>query len=235
MRLIQIAGASLLVVLAAATPTLAADMPIKAPVAKAVAVAPVFNWTGWYAGLHAGYGWGNVTISDLEENNKMRGWLAGGQLGYNVQTGSWVWGAEVDGAWTGIEVTDRTCDSCAIEGHVRINSVFTARLRTGPTLGNTLYYLTGGFAIGKLTYIDFDVGPGAVSHWHTGYTVGLGVEHAFAPGWSGRLEYLYVDLGDRTYPQGTPDVVDPRTHIVRAAVNYRFATGKSPGPVVTKY
>ncbi len=106
MRLIQIAGASLLVVLAAATPTLAADMPIKAPVAKAVAVAPVFNWTGWYAGLHAGYGWGNVTISDLEENNKMRGWLAGGQLGYNVQTGSWVWGAEIDGAWTGIEVTD---------------------------------------------------------------------------------------------------------------------------------
>ena len=37
-------------------PALAADMPVKAPYA-----APVFNWTGFYIGAHAGYAWGRVT------------------------------------------------------------------------------------------------------------------------------------------------------------------------------
>jgi outer membrane immunogenic protein len=229
-KISHLSGAGLLL-LALATPAFAADQPIKAPITKAAApVAAVFNWSGWYAGLHVGYGWGHVTISDLEENNKMKGWLGGGQLGYNVQSGGWVWGAEIDGAWTDVDVKDPTCDvGCAIEGYVKIRSLYTARLRGGPTIGNTLYYLTGGFATGHLKYIDKDVGPEAVSKWHTGYTVGIGVEHAFAPGWSGRLEYLYVNLRERTYPQGTPDVVDPSTHLVRAALNYRFATGKAPG------
>jgi outer membrane immunogenic protein len=233
MRLIQFVGAGLIGLVAAATPALAADMPIKAPVAKAAALAPVFNWTGFYAGVHAGYGWGHATVSDLQENNKHDGWLAGGQAGYNVQYGNWVFGAEIDGAWTNIE--NDAGPGPGPDGYVRIRDLLTARLRTGPAIGNTFYYLTGGFASGKVKYIDFDVGPLAVSKRHSGYAVGIGAEHAFAPNWSAKLEYLYVDLGDKTYPQGTPDVVDVTTHIVRAGVNYRFATGKSPSPVVTKY
>jgi outer membrane immunogenic protein len=233
MRFFQLAGASLLALMVAATPTIAADMPVKAPVTKAAAVAPVFNWTGWYAGLHAGYGWGHVVISDLEENNKHNGWLAGGQAGYNVQYGNWVWGAEVDGAWTNIE--NDAGPGPGPDGYVRLRDLFTARLRGGPAIGNTFYYLTGGFASGKVKFNDFDAGEGALSKRHNGYTVGIGAEHAFAPNWSAKLEYLYVDLGEKTYDLGTPDPIDFKTHIVRIGVNYRFATGKSPAPVVTKY
>jgi outer membrane immunogenic protein len=234
MKFVELTGASLLALMAAATPTLAADVPVKAPVAKASAAAAVFNWSGFYAGAHAGYAWGHATVSDLGENNDHDGWLAGGQLGYNLQTGNWVWSVELDGAWTSIE-NDASLGSCAPCGYVRINSLFTARLRTGPAIGDTFYYLTGGFASGKVKFIDFDVGNGALSKRHNGYTVGFGAEHAFAPNWSAKLEYLYVNLGGKTYEIGDPDLVDVKTHLARVGLNYRFATGKAPGPVVTKY
>jgi outer membrane immunogenic protein len=63
-----------------------------------------------------------------------------------------------------------------------------------------------------------------MTKWHNGWTVGGGIEYAFAPNWSAKLEYLFVDLGDKVYPLGTPDRVDVQTHLVRAGLNYRFAT-----------
>ena len=44
---------------------IAADIPARMP-AKAPAMVPVaaFNWTGFYIGLHAGYGWGNSSWVD---------------------------------------------------------------------------------------------------------------------------------------------------------------------------
>jgi outer membrane immunogenic protein len=36
----------------------------------------------------------------------LTGALAGGTVGYNVQTGSWVWGFEADGAASGLKGTD---------------------------------------------------------------------------------------------------------------------------------
>ena len=236
MKFIPVTGAGLLALMVAATPTLAADMSVKAGPAPAFATVAPFDWTGFYAGPQGGYGWGYATVSDLLENKDHRGWLAGGQLGYNVQTGSWVWGVELDGAWTNIENDAGPGEDCLPNcGYVRINNLITARLRTGPAIGNTFYYVTGGFASGKVTFNDFDAGDGALSKRHNGYAVGFGAEHAFTPNWSAKLEYLYFELGEKTYDLGAPDAVDVKTHISRAGLNYRFATGKSPAPVVTRY
>jgi outer membrane immunogenic protein len=227
------AGAAALALTAQAA--LAADAPVRVAKTPAAVAAPMFNWTGFYGGVHAGYGWGDARITPLDEENKHRGWVAGGQLGFNVQSGSWVWGAEIDGAWSNIDNDGSSdCDPC---GYVRIRDLITARLRTGPAIGNTFYYLHGGWAGGKVKYNDFDAGEGSLSKRHSGYTAGIGAEHAFAPNASVKLEYLYVDLGKRLYDLGTPDDVDVRTHIVRIGLNWRFASGvgKTPAPVVTKY
>lgn len=92
----------------------AADMPART-YTKAPVVSPAFNWTGFYVGVHAGYGWGNsksvATNGTLPffpagsvTSNDLDGWLAGGQLGYNYQfSPNWLIGIEGDMAGTGIK------------------------------------------------------------------------------------------------------------------------------------
>lgn len=82
-------------------------------------IVEVWNWTGFYIGGNAGYSWGRSN-SDVTYYNTatglpivppagsitsaafdMDGGIAGGQAGYNWQTGSWVWGVEADIQWSG--------------------------------------------------------------------------------------------------------------------------------------
>lgn len=62
----------------------------------------------------------------------------------------------------------------------------------------------------------------------TGWTVGGGIEVAFALSWSAKLEYLYVDFGDRNFnwvAVPLPPITDTAhltMNVVRAGVNYRF-------------
>ncbi|MDB5517890.1 MAG: Outer rane immunogenic protein [Tardiphaga sp.] len=86
----------------------AADLPA-APVYKApVAVAQVYNWTGFYLGGNIGYGWGRsattVPLSDpiagiVSSSNPrfdLNGVIGGGQFGYNWQVTNWVFSLEAD-------------------------------------------------------------------------------------------------------------------------------------------
>ena len=84
---------------AAALPALAADMPSKMPVKAPPIVAPVYNWTGFYVGGHAGYRWadadltadpftfatpgGPLTVPGRNENYKLNGGIVGIHGGYN--------------------------------------------------------------------------------------------------------------------------------------------------------
>src|ERR1700738_2672730 len=89
------------------TAATAADMrlPYKAP-------PPAALWTGFYAGLHGGASWGSKSFdyNDFtpgapfvwESSIPVNGGLAGGQLGYNLQFGSWLIGVEADASWADI-------------------------------------------------------------------------------------------------------------------------------------
>jgi outer membrane immunogenic protein len=121
----------------------------------------------------------------------------------------------------------------------------------------TLLYATGDLAVGEFKYSAqttssvqvFTSGLGgttpngppfvfvgaAVSSSDTraGWTAGAGVERKFSPNWSGKLEYLYMDFGTKTYFAGTANQADVsfHDHIFRAGFNYAF----NPAPVVAKY
>jgi outer membrane immunogenic protein len=66
------------------------------------------------------------------------------------------------------------------------------------------------------------------SETRSGWTVGTGIEWAFAGAWSAKAEYNYMDFGRRTVDfasfQGTPVNldVDQRISVIKAGVNYRF-------------
>ena len=74
----------------------------------------------------------------------------------------------------------------------------------------------------------------------TGWTAGGGVEWAFLPNWSAKVEYLYTDLSGNNnngfnWGWGLNNVNNhTRFNTVRAGVNYHFNLF-NPSPVVAKY
>src|ERR1035441_4859011 len=80
-----------------ALPSFAADFP--RPAFKAPSSAAPWNWTGFYVGINGGYGFGTSNWTNAGGTTgdfNVSGALAGGPIGYNLQTGSWVWGLEGD-------------------------------------------------------------------------------------------------------------------------------------------
>ena len=62
------------------------------------------------------------------------------------------------------------------------------------------------------------------SDYRTGWTVGGGIEALFAPNWTFKVEYLWVDLGNKVMfniVPGVPESVSVRTNIIRVGINYQ--------------
>ena len=132
----------------------------------------------------------------------------------------------------------------------------TFRARGGVLVDpSLLLYATGGLAVGEIKVATlpsgvfqlFDgnsnnaigapftvVGAGvSESQTRVGWTVGAGLEKKFAPNWSAKAEYLYMDFGTKTYFGGTANQTTVRfhDHVARVGINYQFTSG----PVVAKY
>ncbi len=196
---------------------------------------PVFRWTGFYAGIQAGYGWGSTdAVSSTLSSGVSQGFsyttsgaVGGVHAGYNWQTSNLVFGVETDLEASGI---GGSAIGTLGGGHItNIDWLGSIRARAGLTTGSTLFYLTGGLAYGGLA-VDRSAGAGftpfiGASDWQTGWTLGGGVEHAFAPNVTARIEYRYTDLGQITYTSPTAnltDTSDVTQSAIRAGLSFRF-------------
>jgi outer membrane immunogenic protein len=189
-------------------------------------VAPAYaNWSGFYVGINGGYGFGKsnwsgggITTGDFNVN----GAVAGGTLGYNFQTGTWVWGVEGDLDWSGMKGST-TVAACLVSCETKNDWLGTARVRLGyGGWNNLLPYITGGAAFGNIKATDGGV---SVSKTSIGWTAGLGLEYAFLGNWSTKVEYLYADLGKATCDAATCGVdtdIKFKANLVRVGLNYRF-------------
>lgn len=200
----------------AAGSAVAADFPIKAPI---YAKPPmVWNWAGFYLGVHAGGGLGLTEFTDpfggsiYGDKVRTPAALGGGQVGYNWQ--SWtlplVLGLEADVSALDA-VGDNTCFAysgfyVSANCRVRQNATTTLAARLGYAFGpdgHTLFYLKGGLA-GVHTKIDIAANnilpPQETSQnaWRWGGMVGGGIEQALTPAWSLKLEYDYLTFGGRS-------------------------------------
>jgi outer membrane immunogenic protein len=185
-------------------------------------MAPMYaSWTGFYVGVNGGYGFGSSDWDVPAVSPSPKGALVGGTLGYNLQTGLWVWGLETDVDWTDMRASV-TCGVGTCES--KNDWLGTARLRLGfAGWNNWLPYLTGGGAFGDIKATNAALVSANKTQF--GWTAGLGIEYAFLGNWSGKLEYLYADLGSADFGTafgvGT-DNVSFSTNIVRMGINYRF-------------
>jgi outer membrane immunogenic protein len=166
-----------------------------------------YSWAGPYLGGNLGYEWGSVNNNPA----KPSGFVGGVQAGYNFQNGPWVFGVEGDIQAAGADDTFAPWKFS--------NPWFgTLRGRAGYAFSNVLFYGTAGLAFGELRAQTFGW---TESHTSAGWTIGAGAEVMFAPNWSAKLEYLYIDLSTSQFAiTGVSNGYS--ASVVRAGVNYHF-------------
>jgi len=224
----------------------AADLPARTYTKAPVVVPPaIYNWTGFYIGANGGGGWGRTdwqfNVVNTFANHHTSGGLAGGQIGYNWQTGAWVLGVEADGDWANIKGST-LCPNPAFVCASNTRDLASFRGRVGYAAGPVLFYGTGGLGYANTAYSALTGGvPGALStgfyssdRW--GYAAGAGIEWGFAPNWSAKIEYMHYGFDSVTAPPATLGVNSAALGLnidtVKVGVNYRFNWG---APVVARY
>ncbi len=171
--------------LALGSSAFAADMAPRMYAKAAPMVSPMYNWSGFYAGIHAGYTFGegsNIDTTGQAPINVLNvtggarpgsvgldrdGFIGGGQMGYNWQANSpWVFGFEADISYTDIN-SSRTVVTVPLSGVGSLNNTFNSRMeyfgtvrgRLGYAWDRTMVYATGGFAYGEVENSAAFFGP----------------------------------------------------------------------------
>jgi len=262
-----VAGTALL----AAAPAMAADLAVKAPrVAPVAPPVPVFSWTGCFVGAHVGWGWGkkdfNVFDTSFTPSPSLSGSIKndsgaifGGQLGCDWQfggfgkgagpgAGAWVIG--IQGSVSGADIHGfgaNHCDGGGLTSKTDFLASVTGRLGWAGWDPRMLFYVRGGVA---WTHERDEIRTDSSStsfqgeQTRTGWTVGVGVEWAFAPNWSAFVEWDHYGFGTKRLTLTDADFdsvlhadVKQNIETVRIGVNYRFnwLLGKGKAPVVARY
>lgn len=246
----------------------AADLALKAPPAAAV-----FSWSGCYVGANAGLGFASSDFGSSVDGGthlltangdpaavglggtgsaNSTGFAGGGQVGCNLQSGSFVYGLEGDadyfhGASRFSNNTNALSDGTpfTINQSATTNYIATIRPRIGIAADRNLAYLTGGVAFTSVnytqTYADGPSGgtvvtPGAgtasASKALVGWAAGAGWEHAFTDHATFRLEYIYASfpstsaLGAISDPLGGANPLHGSANLTiqtaRLGLNYKF-------------
>src|SRR5918992_3285046 len=185
------------------TASLAADLQVRRPPpAAAPMVAPVaaYNWSGFYIGAHGGGAWGDHCFDSLGLDRGCHdntGWVAGGQVGFNWQSGQWVFGLEFSGA--AADLDGNHTDVLGGTFNSRVDSLFMLTGRLGIAWSNVLAYVTGGGAwVHNRHNITVLGGTGSVREDRWGWTIGGGLEFGFAQNWSLALQYNFIHLDEES-------------------------------------
>jgi outer membrane immunogenic protein len=225
----------------ASSSALAADLPARRgmPVKAPEPVSYGYNWSGFYIGAHAGGGWSNKCFTfggDSDGCHDGDGWLGGGQVGFNLQSGQFVFGVEFSGSWADINGSHNALLTPADTYSADINTILMLTGRVGMTFDRMLLYVTGGGAWVRDEFSYSGVaGVDSVKQNRTGWTVGAGIEYGITPNWSIAAQYNYVDLGDKdvAYPLNAFTArAEQELHLATVRLNYRFGGG---APLMARY
>lgn len=163
---------------------------------NAVAAEAIYDWSGAYVGVSAGYGWNaddaqydgleNGVINPVglwapyypeylgKKELSADGFIGGLQAGANHQVqGGYVFGGEADLSFSGIGESSGTptpvgyfYPSTYYQDY-KLEWFGTARLRAGYAFDRSLVYATGGLAIGNIK-VDFESDPDNLNLPHQG-------------------------------------------------------------------
>ena len=236
-------------VLGLLSPAFGADLPTYS---KAPAIAaPVYDWTGVYFGAFGGGGYGNHNVNnalgntgaaDFTANYSSTGGVAGGELGYNWQSGIYVVGLEGDLFWSGVRGNDASQFAAgAFPGVTAVDADNlrwggTLRVRGGFTVDRWLMFFTGGYAFGDIDHTNTDPvnGVDKFTVHANGLTAGGGIAYAITNNLSTKIEYRYYNFNGYNRPVPAngqlPYTTETTYSVVTIGLDFKFG-----GPIVAKY
>ena len=224
-------------------------------------MAAMYDWSGFYVGVNGGWGsarkcWDFTNPAGgflaAEGCHDATGGVAGGQIGYRLQSSNWVFGVEAQGDWANLRGSNQSLLAPTFTNNSKIDAFGLFTGQVGYAWNNALLYVKGGAAVTadrfNVTGAVVGVGNNALvattgdqTRW--GGTAGAGVEFGFAPNWSAGIEYDHLFMGNKTStfvttanPGVAPGLLFSNERIrqdvdlVTARVNYRWG-----GPSVPKY
>jgi outer membrane immunogenic protein len=248
---------SVALVAVAASPALASDLnsPAAPIYTKAPAMAPLYDWTGFYIGGHAADSWTHSDGQTMNtangrlftpSSNNMSGFHGGGQIGYDYMLPSRIVLGIVATVSSGSHNSSTNVGFNEIstsEGKTDVSG--NVRGQLGYAFDTWLLYGTGGWAwthgSSTRTQVTGMVGnavPGTVetaSTSNSGWTVGAGLDYAFARNWDVFAEYRYAPPRSLTitFPIAQRSTsITSTSNVIEAGINWRFNWG---GPIGARY
>lgn len=238
-------------------------MPVKAPVYKAPVLEAV-NWTGVYIG---GFGSADLGTADWgyvrgEVSPHIGGYDFGGNIGYNYQTGPWVFG--VEGALEKTNLNGGTACGTLVAGtpmfqmtcNAWANWIAEATARVGYAWNRALFYVKGGGAwtneqfsatcnFGPLNGVQTGIGLGCTnptnlvsngltaSTGRAGLVIGYGTEFALTRNWSAKAETEYLSFADKNVIASDGSLLNVGMHVWETKIGVNYRF--DAGPVVARY
>ncbi|MDB5642365.1 MAG: porin family protein [Hyphomicrobiales bacterium] len=214
----------------------AADLPARnVPIRQTPVVLPLF--VGFYAGLNVGSSWNRDRFSEqstcvptcaVTASSHGGGVTGGAMAGFAWRMSDYVLGVEADLNASSLSSKTTVPLSEPDTAKTRLLADGSVRLRAGYVFGPVLAYVTGGLAYGRIRH-TYDVytstapftltGSADSTRWQTGWTLGGGLEYAFAPLWTARVEYRYTRFGRSSDTLGPPVYASTFTQSHRESFN----------------
>jgi opacity protein-like surface antigen len=217
-------------------------MIAKAPAYKAPPAQAAYIWTGFYVGAYLGADWGNTNWTFADGSSidpHFAGLLGGGEIGYNYQTGKWVFGVEGDLGATNARGVQPCPSGFFYNCEINIAWLSTATARIGYAYWDRLLaYVKAGAVVaqdraqsvcdtGSRPTVAYVVLVGCPSDGDSktraGWTVGWGTEFGLTQNVSVKTELMYFDLGsDRYSIVSAPVDIQRNGFISTVGLHYRF-------------
>jgi opacity protein-like surface antigen len=239
-------------VLSAAACAAGADLPASpAPVVKAPAVTPTYDWTGFYIGGHGSFSWSNSsgTLTNTATGiafpstggHSSSAWHGGGQIGYDYMMPSHVViGIVADVSSGTSNTTTNSFPASTTTTQAETFASGTVRGRLGYAIDNVLLYGTAGWhwadAESTRTQIAGQVGNAVAGTVETananrdGWTAGAGVAYALTRNWNAFTEYRYSGVSSTivTFPLAQRSITSSSSNnssVIEFGLNYKFDWG----------
>jgi outer membrane autotransporter protein len=199
-------------------------------------------WTGFHVGAYAGFAFSGEDATSpsfgtpVTLSTNPSGVLGGLEAGYDYQLSpNWLVGAEAELSWSlasgNFNFITTTPAGAVASGIFNSNQkwydTFTGRV--GYVIDDWVVYANGGAAWMNADYnlaVSAPFAGGSMNTTRAGYTLGLGAEWMFGPGWSTKLEYDYLGFSNSSYALGgAGTTVNTRVQQIKVGVNYHLLPG----------